>query len=186
MHKYPFIILFIIILVAVYSVLFAGNDNLSSQNENNAPLPQSNEQQKNTDFTAAFLIFTHGLKRDFSASMYHNLSESVYITNQNPAIVHVKSPPVTWQDFFSTLPMGISPTCLTTGTGQLYCDGDNGMLRFFINGKEDPHVLESVINPMDKLLITFGNSTIATIEAQLLQIPDPSASSSAVNLQEEE
>lgn len=179
MHKYPFIILLVIIIGSVYLVLFANTPPTPSQVHKELTNPQDITPPTPSNFTASFLIFTHGLKRNFTAEMYHNLSDEVYIAKENPAIIHVNAPNITWRNFFSTLPMGLSDTCLTTGTGQTFCDGTNGSLRFFINGEETPAVLEHKILPYDKLLITFGNSTMATISAQISQIPDPTASDSA-------
>lgn len=42
------------------------------------------------DYRASFAIFTNGLKRTFTAAMYHNQSEEVYIESSNPSIVFVK------------------------------------------------------------------------------------------------
>lgn len=185
MHKYPFIILFVIIIGSVYLVLFSDTHPTPPQRDRE-PTNEHPTIPAHTEFTASFLIFIHGLKRNFAAEMYHNLSDEVYITKENPAIIHVNAPNITWRSFFSTLPMGISDTCLTTGTGQTFCNGTNGNLRFFINGKETPTILEEEILPHDRLLVTFGDSTMATISAQISQIPDPTASSSALSPQAEE
>ena len=173
MHKYPFIILFIIIIGAAYLVLFANSSSPPAQNVEDQAFSQPSITPKQTDYTASFLIFTNGTKRIFTASMYHNLSTDSYIQNPNPAIIHVKSSNITWKDFFSTLPMGLSSTCLTTGTGQAFCDGQGGELRFFVNGEEMPEALKAVIQPKDKLLITFGNAVDSVIQQQYDQIPDP-------------
>ena len=53
---------------------------------------------------ASFAIFTNGTFRLFTAAMYHNLSEDVFIQADNPNIVHVKKTGITWDVFFKTLP----------------------------------------------------------------------------------
>ncbi|HRN96423.1 MAG TPA: hypothetical protein PLD54_03180, partial [Candidatus Levybacteria bacterium] len=99
-------------------------------------------------------------------------------------IIHVKKEGILWNDFFSTLPMGLSATCLTTGTGQTFCSGNttasnSGKLQFILNGTENAVALDQIIQPGDKLLITFGNSTNTQIQQQYNQIPNPIASPSA-------
>lgn len=44
---------------------------------------------------AAFAIYTSGTFRIFTASMYHNLSEDVFIQAENPNIIQVKKDGVT-------------------------------------------------------------------------------------------
>ncbi len=185
MHKYPFIILAVIIIVSVYLVLF-GNVDTPQTTKSSVVTDSSPTNEEFSDYTAAFLVVTNGLSRDFSASRYHNLSQSVYITSQNPQIVHVQKPNITWQDFFSTLPMGLSSSCLTTGTGQNFCDEQGGSLRFFLNGNEAPRALEAVIQPNDKLLVTFGNASDNEIQLQIKRIDDPQPDVSSKAEKEEE
>ena len=112
--------------------------------------------EEKVDITASFEIYTNTTKRVFSASMYHNLSQDVYITADNPSIVHVKRAGITWHDFFATLPMQLSKECLVTGTKQTFCTGQEGSLRFYINDIENPNALDEIINEGDSLRVTYG------------------------------
>lgn len=120
---------------------------------------------------ASFAIFTNRTFRVFSAAMYHNLSEDVFIQADNPNIVHVKKDRVTWSDFFKTLPFALSKDCLTTGTKETFCTGTNGSLRFYLNGSLDQNVLDREINVGDQLLVTFGKEDAEQIQKQLQQLP---------------
>lgn len=128
-------------------------------------------EQTSEEYKASFLIFTHGTKRTFDAAMYRNQSNEVYIGEGNASILIVQSREVTWNDFFKTLPFSLTQECLITGTGETYCSGNGGKLRFFINNREDPAILEKQIQPQDKLLITFGTETGNQIVEQFNQIP---------------
>ncbi len=121
------------------------------------------------DIQASFTIYTHQTLRFFSDPKYHNLSPDVYIEADNPSLIKVKKQGTTWGDFFSTLPMKLTNECLTTGTGQTFCTGDSGTLRFFVNGVENPNALTQTINPSDKLLVTFGTEVEGGIDKQLNQ-----------------
>lgn len=107
------------------------------------------------EFTATFEIYTNGTKRVFTDKKYHNLSQDVYIAQENPGVIYVKKEGVTWGDFFKTLPMKLTKGCLTTGTGQIFCTNDSYTLRFFINETEDPNALEKAIAPKDFLKVVF-------------------------------
>lgn len=107
------------------------------------------------NYTASFEIYTKGTKRIFSDPKYHNKSSEVFITSDNPNTVQVKGEGITWADFFATLPMKLTKDCLTTGTGQIFCSGEKGRLKFEINGVEDPKVLDQVIQRNDLLVVSF-------------------------------
>lgn len=107
------------------------------------------------DYTANFEIYTLGTKRVFTASMYHNLSPDIYLESPDPGVVHIKKAGLTWADLFATLPMELTKDCLTTGTGQVFCSGNNGTLSFFINDTPDPNALSREIKTGDRLLVTY-------------------------------
>ncbi len=121
-------------------------------------------------FTADFKIITDGLTRDFTNSRYHKKSSDVFIETSHPNLVHVQKENITWGDFFKTLPMQLTEYCLTTGTNQVFCTGDRGELRFYLNEIETPKVLEMKISPQDSLIVEYESlestslaSTSATI-----------------------
>lgn len=107
-------------------------------------------------FTAHFAIYTNGTFRVFTAAMYHNLSDDVYITAENPNQIIVNKLRATWNDFFSSLPFSLTEDCLVTGTGQQFCDGQNGQLSFYLNGESVNNLLSRNIKPNDMLLVRFG------------------------------
>lgn len=119
--------------------------------------PQATSTPFLTDFTASFEIYTNGTKRIFTSSMYHNLSDSVYIQNPDPSLVHVSSQGITWDDFFKTLPFTLNNECLVTGTNQTFCSNKTQKLRFYINGVEQPNALQLEIKPNDDLRVIYGN-----------------------------
>ena len=107
------------------------------------------------NFTAEFDVYTEGVRRVFTSPMYHNLSRDVYITGVKPNTVHVKKKGITWKDFFGTLPMTLTYNCLVTGTGEKFCNGERGFLKFSLQGKSVKNFLELEIVKDDKALIQF-------------------------------
>lgn len=145
------------------------NKQLSNINSKTNPSPTN----LITDKKASFIIFTIGTLRNFTASMYHNLSADVYIQSDNPNIIHVKKEGITYDDFFRTLPLKLTDECLTTGTGQTFCTSEENSLKFYLNGREDKNLLTRQIQNNDKVLITFGPLDDPDIISQLQQIPNP-------------
>ncbi len=104
---------------------------------------------------AYFTIITDDITRNFSNSKYHNRSEDVFITADNPTQIYVMQTGIKWSDFFATLPMKLSYDCLITGDSETLCDGKQGVLKFYLNDKEDKNLLDKEIKQDDRALIRF-------------------------------
>jgi hypothetical protein len=128
------------------------------------------EQNQPVDYQATFAIYTNGVFRIFTAAMYHNLSEEVYIQSDNPNLVHVKKSGITWDDFFKTLPFSVTKKCLITGTKETFCSNQTKTLKFYLNGVQNDNLLEAEIKPNDKTLITYGSETDLEIAKQLEEL----------------
>lgn len=164
------------VVVLIYNFLFP-NESMAPQLTDSVNNGVSNlmdsEPKAETKFPkkASFSIYTNGTLRTFSSSMYHNLSETVYISAENPNQVVVNVEGVTWGDFFSTLPFSLTEDCLVTGAKQTFCNSSRGTLKFYINGEQVEGALNKVINDGDKLLVSFGNESEVTINSQINNIP---------------
>lgn len=108
-------------------------------------------------FTARFEIKTLGTTRVFTDSKYHNRSEDVFISADDPGLIHVLKDGVTWQQFFDTMPapMKVTPDCLYTGTGQTFCSNKSLTLEFILNGQYRQDALSQIIAKNDILQISF-------------------------------
>ncbi|MBI4225516.1 hypothetical protein HY612_00200 [Candidatus Roizmanbacteria bacterium] len=118
------------------------------------------------DYKAGFAIFTNGTFRVFTAVMYHNLSEDVYIQADNPNTIHLKKRGITWDYFFKTLPFKLTKDCLTTGTGETFCTTGSDSLKFYLNGVKTDDLLGREIRDSDKALITYGSESKEDIQKQ--------------------
>ncbi|MBI4009511.1 hypothetical protein HY357_04705 [Candidatus Roizmanbacteria bacterium] len=174
MKKSYFVLITIFIILVIFglSVLLSkGQSKSVSLMKESLDVSPTAQGDKVVDHKASFAIFTHGTFRIFTAAMYHNLSEDVFIQADNPNIVHVKKAGTTWDDFFKTLPFKLTKSCLTTGTGETFCNGQNGTLRFYLNGVKTDNLLDTEIQNGDKTLISFGNENEDIVQKQLQQIP---------------
>lgn len=143
--------------VAVMFILSRNDDekNMSTQDSPVDRISESPTDQPETDITATFEVHTNGTKRVFTNPMYHDLDADVYLTLDNPSVVHVKRAGVAWSDLFETLPMQLTSECLTTGTGQSFCQSNTHRLIFYLNGQESPAALDSIIKQGDHLMVVY-------------------------------
>lgn len=162
-----------IIVVLLFAVVYIFLARSSETATEELPIQSQNNTKVKlvVDYSASFAIFTNGTFRIFTAPMYHNLSEDVFIQADNPNIVRVKKEDTTWNDFFKTLPLKLTKDCLTTGTGQVFCTGKNEKLRFYLNGELNLNVLDEIIHKGDRLLVSFGSENDKQIQSQLQKIP---------------
>lgn len=164
-----------IALILLVTITFIGTLLFFTKYSRNTPqiTETSSSVTKNPEaYSASFAIYTNGTFRIFTASMYHNLSEDVFIEASNPNIVNIKRSNITWRDFFETLPFKLDENCLATGTKQTFCSNDDFVLQFYLNEKRNQSTLNRVINPGDKLLITYEKENSPTITQQLQSIPE--------------
>ena len=147
------ILIFLGVVVLTKGVL--QNQKPSPSPASTAQLPTLAPQTQEVNFEASFQIVTQGVVRSFKNSKYHQRSPEVYLLAEEPTVVHANMTGITWDDFFKTLPMKLTKDCLTTGDGEIFCSGSNGTLRFYLNDKEDPDLLDREIKDGDKALITF-------------------------------
>ncbi|MEK7572040.1 MAG: hypothetical protein AAB553_07245 [Patescibacteria group bacterium] len=169
------IILLLLAIVAVFA--FTNKPQSSLQpTENHTPPTDVSMVRKDeveatpdpiVDIKATFAIFTNGTFRIFTATMYHNLSEDIYIEGRNPNRVTVKKRGTTWNDFFTTLPFKLSKDCLTTGTGETFCTNAGQTLKFYLNGITDDTALTKEIQEGDTLLVSYGAKNDPQIQKQL-------------------
>lgn len=140
----------LLIILAVGGFLFIPKKSVSAPEKISETV-----QPQNTKQTAIFTIITDQITRSFTAEKYHNKSEDVFINADNPSVVYVKKEGIKWSDFFATLPMTLTKKCLITGDGETLCNGKQGTLKFYLNGKEDKDLLDKKIKQNDKALIQF-------------------------------
>lgn len=144
----------VLLLVAIGYIVFR---NIPFETKRNLASPTNEVVSEKVTYPleASFEIYTNGTKRDFSANMYHELDPKAYIDPTPPYNIVIANPGTTWQEFFDTLPFSLSEDCLTTGTGQTFCNSSGASLHFYLNGVETETVLTEQIRSNDRLIIKY-------------------------------
>jgi hypothetical protein len=136
----------------------------------NGPKKVQTPPSTKENYTAGIVIVVHNKPLDLTTPPYISSSKDIYMSAAEPQTINLKKQ-VTWKEFFETLLIGISPSCLQLSTNEHYCTKETVSLRFFLNGTEHPQVLLQSIQPHDQLLVSYGLLTQKDIQEQLKLLP---------------
>lgn len=161
---------FIIFLAFILTGCKNKNPELSSISPTSKLTSPTKLSSPDLPYKAKFAIYTNNTFRVFTAAKYHNRSPDAYIQAVSPNTVIVTKVGITWGDFFKTIHLNINKECLTTGTGETFCNNQNSQLKFYLNDKIQKNLLEMEISPNDKILITYGDEAEEVINSQLQKI----------------
>lgn len=164
--------LIIIILIAILIFSYFFSSSIINENPSSESQPVINNIDNSVNYKAKFLIYTNGTLRIFTDPKYHNKSNKAFIEPDSPNTVTIKESGTTWRDFFTTLPMKLEEDCLTTGTGQTFCNNEKYSLQFYINGVKNQKALDEEIRENDKLLITYESEDSSVIQKQINSLSD--------------
>ncbi|TXG76537.1 hypothetical protein E6P97_03405 [Patescibacteria group bacterium] len=140
-----------------------------------------------THYHANFAVFINGQQQQFDSFAYyeevaacssHNMANPkirVHMHDQNAGLVHVHDDGVTWGQFFANLGYSLGRQSIET-ENDLYVDGADGKkLSFILNGTEVNSPMNQVIQSEDKLLVSYGDESMADVRERVSAIPNDAA-----------
>ncbi|MBI2617510.1 thioredoxin domain-containing protein [Candidatus Gottesmanbacteria bacterium] len=125
----------------------------------------------------AFKVYILGKTVDFSQDKYQSkegneLNENIHLHDGNGEIIHLHKEEMTIGDFFSSLGIGFTPTCFTLSENEKYCSSEKNTLQFLINGKPSPEFGAYKPVDLDRILISFGDTSGTALAKQIDSISD--------------
>lgn len=149
-----------------------------------------NTKSEAIHYHANFALYINGQHEEFVGNQYYTESEMCALTeamtpmerahmhdNVNN-VVHVEDHAVTWGQLFTNLGWTIGATSITTPDGVVYTENGDNKLHLVIDGQDYTDlggVANTVIKDQSKLLVSFGNQTIAQLKQQYDSIPSTAA-----------
>ena len=100
--------------------------------------------------------------------------ERAHMHDEVNNVVHVEDHAVTWGQFFTNVGWVMGPTFIAAPDGTIYSENGDNKLNLVLDGQDytDFGGLENtVIKDKDKLLVSFGNESSATVKQQYAAIP---------------
>lgn len=150
----------IIAITIVLAILFPRNDVSASY----GALGSAHEH-------AAFVVNLNGTKIDFAQQKYMVRSNYIHMESYNGTLdgttLHKHAAKVPIGEFVKSLGMDISNGCFITDENKRFCDSENSILRFYVNGNQTNDIMGYVLNDDDRILVTYGNQSSSEIKNEL-------------------
>lgn len=127
-----------------------------------------------------FVLFLDGEEIDLSDDKYqsktaHILHADVHLHDNNDEVIHRHDHGITLGEFFGSIGFDLTPDCITSDTGTLFCTNDPNELMVFVNDERIEDFANYVNQEEDRILIYFGDKDDSeTIKNLLLSITNNS------------
>ncbi|MBT3418822.1 MAG: thioredoxin domain-containing protein [Candidatus Magasanikbacteria bacterium] len=123
-------------------------------------------------------MYINGNSIDFTQEKYQSSEENprheyTHLHDGNGDVLHKHFSAVTLGDFFESIGMSLSSSCLTVDTGEEYCTNGQSSLKFFVNGEARGSLHTYSIQDLDQVLISYG-SPHEDVTAQIASVSDDS------------
>ncbi len=124
-----------------------------------------------THYHANWALFIEGERQDLSADRYMEEveacvaegrvqpSQRVHMHNNEDHVVHVHHEGVTWGHFLGNLGFGVGEDYLITDDGRRLFEEEGRALTFVVNGFPVGEIHDRLIDPGDRLVISYGSET---------------------------
>ncbi len=141
-----------------------------------------------THYHANFALYINGQREQFKGPQYYEETEMCAVdtgmtTNERAHmhdgvnnVVHVEDHAVTWGQFFANLGWYMGPDFIDGPgvSGMMYQATGDSQLHLILNGKDYTGLSglqDTVIHDQDKLLVSYGNLSQATLQQEYNAIP---------------
>lgn len=130
---------------------------------------------------ADFKVYIDGNSVNFSKPEYMVRAKHVHVEDMDGDVIHVHATGVTIGEFFNTLGMKFTNSCLKI-EGLQYCSSGEKTLKFYVNGEPNSEYDNYLMGDLDKILISYGNEPPDKIKQQLASITDKAKEASGKNM----
>jgi protein-disulfide isomerase len=139
------------------------------------PVSQAPSQAVHIHFNLK--VYIDGKPVDFTLAKYQSangkdLNEDIHLHDGNGDVVHIHKKGVTLKEFFTSLKMELTKTCLTDDLKNKNCTDAAKKLQMFVNGQPNNQFESYEPKDLDRILITYGSETDAVIKQQEAAVSD--------------
>lgn len=109
-----------------------------------------------------FQLYVHNERIRFTDEKYQSSTEhthhpSLHFHDGNDEVIHRHADGVTLSDFFTSIGLSVTDTCLTLDTGAQYCTSATTTLLLLVNGEPITPITEYIVQEEDRILVYYGD-----------------------------
>ena len=119
---------------------------------------------------ASMMVLIFGDTFDFSTPAYQVKNRYIHFENHDGFTVHRHASGVPLGFLFETLKIKLTDDCYVFPDKREFCANSDYSLKFFINHKPVPSILDYVLQDDDRILISYGNENSTQIDEQLAKL----------------
>lgn len=134
-------------------------------------------------YHANFAVYINGQREQFKGMQFYEETEALscslekvetpmgraHMHGNVSNVVHIEDHLVTWGNFFQNLGWGLGDDYIKT-TDKIYSVDGQDKLTFTLNGKKVDSVADLIVKDEDKLLISYGDSSVQELDKQYKSI----------------
>ncbi len=109
---------------------------------------------------AAFAVKVNGNGINFTDSKYQVRSRYLHMENGDGGTLHRHATGVPIAEFFDSVKMNVTRSCLTLDHGTKYCSDGKNNLEFYVNGNKTNSIADYVLENNDRILIVYGEEPL--------------------------
>jgi len=128
---------------------------------------------------ADYKVFIDNQEVDFSDDRFQSttgkeLNDAQHLHDNNGNNIHKHLTKKTIVDFFSSLWVTMTPTCIELDTGKKFCTDNEKSLKLFVNDLPMSDFMNYEFKDLDRILVSYGSASWVEIQQQLDSVTDMS------------
>lgn len=135
-------------------------------------------------YHANFAVYVNGQREQFKGMQFYEETAALscsleemetpmkraHMHSNVSDVVHIEDHLVAWGNFFQNLGWGLGDDYIKT-TDKIYSPNEQNKLTFTLNGKKVDSVADLIVKDEDKLLISYGDSSVQELDKQYNTVP---------------
>jgi len=126
---------------------------------------------------ADFKVYILGQALNFNSPKFQVMEDLTHLENNDGDVLHVHVTGMTLGYFLKSIGMIMDNECITTDTGNQYCNLGKATLKVYLknqntNWRQIYDVTDYIINDLDKILVSYGTEAEDEINEQQSSVTD--------------